>query len=88
MKSTTLFSINIGDNYDLIDIFCIMAIQNRVFTELATGLVVVVRVLLKSFMMLIRVIKIFFPFVIKYSTPLSVLAITLIRLRIACYIAG
>lgn len=78
----------IGESYDLIDIFCIMAIQNRVLTELATGFVVYGRCLLKSFMMFIKVIRIFFPLVIKYSTPLSVLAITLMRLRIACCIAG
>ena len=77
-----------GDSYDFIDIFYMIAMQKRVFTEFATGFVVYVRYLLNSFMMLMSVIRIFFPLVIRYSTPLSVLAITLIRLRIACYIAG
>ena len=40
MKSMTPFSMKIGESYDLIDIFCIIAMQNLVLTELAVGLVV------------------------------------------------
>ena len=88
MKSMTPFSMKIGESYDLIDIFCIIAMQNLVLTELAVGLVVCGRYLLSSFMMLISVIRIFLPLVIRYSTPLRVLAITLMRLRMACCIGG
>lgn len=84
----TLFSMKIGESCDFIDIFCIIAIQNRVLTEFATGLVVWARCLLSSFIVLMSVIRIFLPLVIRYSTPLSVLAITLMRLRMACCIAG
>lgn len=58
--------------------------QNRVHTELAIAFCEVGLYLFKSFIILIKVTNIFFPFVIKYSTPLSVLAITLMKLRMAC----
>jgi len=88
MNSMTPFSMKIGESWLLIDIFCMIAMQNRVHTELAVAFCVVGLCLFKSFMILIKVTRIFFPFVIKYSTPLSVLAITLMKLKMACYRPG
>lgn len=65
-----------------------IAMQNLMLTELAIGFCDIALCLLKSFMIWIRAINIFFPLVIRYSTPLSVLAMTLMRLKMACCIAG
>ena len=70
------------------DIFCIIAMQNLELTEFAIGLDEEAVFKLKSFMIAMSVVKIFLPFVIRYSTPLRVLAMTLTRLSRACCIAG
>ena len=84
MNSITPFSMKIGESWLLIDIFYIIAMQNLVHTEFAVAFCAVGLTLFKSFIILIKLTNIFFPFVIKYSTPLSVLAITLMKLKMAC----
>ena len=82
----TSFSMKIGIKELLIDIFWRIATQNLKFTFIAME--EVFWELARSFINWMILTRISLPFMIKYSTPFSVLTITLTKLKSECCKAG